>query len=36
VNGTPLNPGDAASTDDAGILSLAASADAEALLFDLA
>lgn len=36
VNGTLLNPGDAASTDDAGILTLAASEDAEAILFDLA
>ena len=36
VNGAPLNPGDAASTDDAGILTLAASEDAEAILFDLA
>ena len=36
VNGTPLNPGDAASTDDTGTLTLTASEDTEALLFDLA
>jgi redox-sensitive bicupin YhaK (pirin superfamily) len=36
VNGTLLNPGDAVSTDDAGTLTLTASEDAEALLFDLA
>ncbi len=34
LNGTTLNPGDAASTDDAGTLTLTASEDAEALLFD--
>jgi len=36
LNGAALNPGDAASTDDPGTLTLAASEDAEALLFDLA
>lgn len=36
ANGTTLNPGDAISTDDAGTLTLTASQDAEALLFDLA
>jgi hypothetical protein len=36
VNGATLNPGDAASTDDTGTLTLTASEDAEALLFDLA
>jgi redox-sensitive bicupin YhaK (pirin superfamily) len=36
LNGTTLNPGDAASTDDAGTWTLTASQDAEALLFDLA
>lgn len=36
VNGTELNPGDAASTEDPGTLTLTASDDAEALLFDLA
>lgn len=36
LNGTPLSAGDAASTDDAGTLTITASEDAEALLFDLA
>jgi redox-sensitive bicupin YhaK (pirin superfamily) len=36
LNDTPLNPGDAASTEDPGTLSLTASEDAEALLFDFA
>ena len=36
LNGTSLNPGDAVSTDDSGTLTLTASEDAEALLFDLA
>jgi redox-sensitive bicupin YhaK (pirin superfamily) len=36
LNGTPLHPGDAASTDDIGTLTLTATEDAEALLFDLA
>jgi redox-sensitive bicupin YhaK (pirin superfamily) len=36
INGTSLNPGDAASTDDTGTLTLTASEDAEGLLFDLA
>ena len=36
VNGTTLNPGDAASTEDTGTLTLSASEDAEGLLFDLA
>ena len=35
VNGTTLNPGDAVSTDDSGTLTLTASQNAEALLFDL-
>ena len=35
VNGTPLKAGDAASTDDTGTLTVTASEDAEALLFDL-
>ncbi len=35
VNGTPLQPGDAVSTEDSGTLTFTASADAEALLFDL-
>lgn len=35
ANGTTLSPGDAVSTDDAGTLTLIASEDAEALLFDL-
>jgi redox-sensitive bicupin YhaK (pirin superfamily) len=35
ANGTKLNPGDALSTDDAGNLTLAATAEAEGLLFDL-
>jgi len=35
ANGTRLSPGDAVSTDDAGILTLVASTDAEGLLFDL-
>jgi redox-sensitive bicupin YhaK (pirin superfamily) len=35
ANGTKLNPGDALSTDDAGVLSLSATAGAEGLLFDL-
>ncbi|HYF36025.1 MAG TPA: pirin family protein [Prosthecobacter sp.] len=36
VNGQALQPGDAASTEDPGTLTLQASEDAEALLFDLA
>ena len=36
VNGTPLTAGDAASTENDGILSIVATGDAEALLFDLA
>jgi redox-sensitive bicupin YhaK (pirin superfamily) len=36
ANETTLSPGDAASTEDAGTLTLTASEDAEALLFDLA
>ena len=36
ANGTTINPGDAVSTDDTGTLTLTASQDAEALLFDLA
>jgi redox-sensitive bicupin YhaK (pirin superfamily) len=35
LNGTPLAAGDAASTEDAGPLSITATEDAEALLFDL-
>lgn len=35
LNGTTLRPGDAASTEDAGLLTFTASEDAEALLFDL-
>jgi redox-sensitive bicupin YhaK (pirin superfamily) len=35
ANGTKLSPGDAVSTDDAGTLALAATAEAEGLLFDL-
>ncbi|MFN0079491.1 MAG: pirin family protein [Prosthecobacter sp.] len=35
VNSTTLNPGDAASTDDTGTLTITAIEDAEALLFDL-
>ena len=35
ANGSKLNPGDALSTDDAGTLSLAATTEAEGLLFDL-
>ena len=35
VNGTPLTAGDAASTEDTGLLAITASADTEALLFDL-
>jgi quercetin 2,3-dioxygenase len=35
ANGTKLNPGDALSTDDAGNLALAATTEAEGLLFDL-
>jgi redox-sensitive bicupin YhaK (pirin superfamily) len=36
LNGTTLHPGDAASTEDTGLLTLTASENAEALLFDLA
>ena len=36
VNGTTLHPGDAISTDDTGTLTLTATQDSEALLFDLA
>ena len=36
VNGKPLTAGDAVSTEDAGMLAVVASDDAEALLFDLA
>lgn len=36
VNGTPLQPGDAVSTEDSGTLTFSASEDAEALFFDLA
>ena len=36
VNGTPLTAGDAASTDDSGLLEITATEEAEALLFDLA
>lgn len=36
ANGSPLFAGDAASTDDSGTLTVTASEDAEALLFDLA
>lgn len=36
ANTTALNPGDAASTEDAGLLTITATTDAEALLFDLA
>ncbi len=36
VNGTPVNPGDAVSTEDSGTLTFTASKDAEALFFDLA
>jgi len=36
INGESLNPGDALFTEEAGSLSLSASADAEGLLFDLA
>lgn len=36
VNGTPVNPGDAISTEDSGTLTFTASKDAEALFFDLA
>jgi redox-sensitive bicupin YhaK (pirin superfamily) len=35
LNGTPLTAGDAASTEDAGRLTITANEDAEALLFDL-
>ncbi|MDZ4288238.1 MAG: pirin family protein [Prosthecobacter sp.] len=35
LNGAPLKPGDAASTEDAGTLTVQASEDTEALLFDL-
>jgi redox-sensitive bicupin YhaK (pirin superfamily) len=35
ANGAKLNPGDALSTDDAGSLALAATTEAEGLLFDL-
>lgn len=35
LNGTPLSAGDAASTEDTGILEIRADEDAEALLFDL-
>jgi redox-sensitive bicupin YhaK (pirin superfamily) len=35
VNGQVIQPGDAVSTEDAGTLTFTASADAEALLFDL-
>jgi redox-sensitive bicupin YhaK (pirin superfamily) len=35
ANGSKLNPGDALSTDDPGTLSLAATSEAEGLLFDL-
>lgn len=36
VNGTRLEPGDAMSTEDSGMLTISATEDAEALLFDLA
>jgi redox-sensitive bicupin YhaK (pirin superfamily) len=36
VNGTQLEPGDAMSTEDSGTLTVSATEDAEALLFDLA
>ena len=36
VNGATLAPGDAARTNDSGVLTISASKDAEALLFDLA
>jgi redox-sensitive bicupin YhaK (pirin superfamily) len=36
INGVTLTPGDAASTDDTGTLTITANADAEGLLFDLA
>lgn len=36
VNGTPINPGDAVSTEDSGTLTFTATQDAEALFFDLA
>lgn len=36
LNGTPLAAGDAASTEDAGVLEIAVTEDAEVLLFDLA
>ena len=36
INDTPLATGDAASTDESGVLNITASEDAEALLFDLA
>lgn len=36
LNDTTLNPGDAASTEDIGTLTITANEDAEALLFDLA
>jgi redox-sensitive bicupin YhaK (pirin superfamily) len=36
INGAPLEAGDAASTEEAGTLTVQASEDAEALLFDLA
>lgn len=36
VNGTRLEPGDAMSTEDSGTLTISATKDAEALLFDLA
>lgn len=36
VNGTPLNPGDAVSTEDSGTLTFTATDNAEALFFDLA
>ena len=35
INGTPLTAGDAASTDDTGALTVTASVNSEALLFDL-
>ncbi|MEZ5431345.1 MAG: hypothetical protein R3F31_09270 [Verrucomicrobiales bacterium] len=35
VNGTPLEPGDAVSTEDSGDLSIIAGSAAEGLLFDL-
>lgn len=36
INGVALEPGDAASTEDAGTLTITATSDAEGLLFDLA